>query len=260
MRLFDGTLRSAFAIAVCVTVWCPCVRADSAADLSDLGSAEYSVRQSATRRMLADESLTREALRELYSRATSAEQRQRLLSIAHHVVVRDELAKRVQPGDKGAVGIVPIGLSKEELPELGRAAVGVASVFEGFPAYESLEVGDILLGANGKALGNNDNALLIQQEFVELIQDTPAGGKVIFQTLRDGKVRNITVRLAPLLSLQLYSNDQALRQAINKSWDDFREGLGHDATAGGQGPELTLPPVQENIPQENNLQENPPAE
>src|SRR5262245_2777328 len=73
--------------------------------LRELGSPEFIVRQRASDKLLADETLSVPQIRKLYDVATLPEQRQRLLEVALHHQVRVVQQSLSQPGGPSSLGV-----------------------------------------------------------------------------------------------------------------------------------------------------------
>src|SRR3712207_405945 len=68
---------------------CPALaQTDPSTTLEQLNDSDHAVREAATRRLLRDETLALDALRELYGRAESPEQRHRLIDVLRHHAIR----------------------------------------------------------------------------------------------------------------------------------------------------------------------------
>ncbi len=120
--------------------------------LAGLSSDSYTARQDATERLLADDTLTPNTLSELFAESRSPEQRQRLLAIAHHHLLRQHRQEHFDAADpQGCIGVQLEAVAPNQLASLNRPAARVAATLPGFPAHGRLLPGDLILMIDGRA-------------------------------------------------------------------------------------------------------------
>lgn len=107
--------------------------------------------------------------------------------------VVDQLIERGEVR-RGYLGIAPQSLTADLAESLGlprdRRGVLVAEVIAGTPAAEAgLRNGDVIIRINNEAVNE-------QRELFQRIGNVPPGGQVDLRVIRDGRERNIRVRLA----------------------------------------------------------------
>jgi len=186
------------------------VAVDDTQLLAMLGDDDYAVRQAATRRLLLDSSLTQDDIDSLFTKSETPEQRHRLLRIAKHHDIRRLIAIRF----KDHAGAASMGLShavvqvlvqeEDESETLPRAGVMAALTLPGFPAYATMDPGDVIIEFDGKAVQDNITGALFQRE----IQTRRAGQTIRLKVVRNGAVQTIQMTL---------SNSQALGEAYNNN-------------------------------------------
>jgi C-terminal processing protease CtpA/Prc len=197
----------------------------SSGDLADLDNDQYAIRQQASQRLLADNSLTLDAIAQGYAAATTLEQKHRLMDVAHHHLIRmirDEVFAGEALGSIGiSIGRVPIDAE----PGVEGPAIRVQATLPGFPAYAVLQSGDLITAVNGHApatqvgMGRPDN------QFQQLIQAAAQTGKPIrLSVVSDGKKREVTVAAAGLVSLNAFYNSTtgALAAPVRREWERFQ--------------------------------------
>lgn len=182
-------------VGVMWLVWCGCVfpltgasgqvvvggEDDDARVLALLGDDDYQVRQAATRRLLADDTLTQADLDRLYAACETPEQRHRLLRVARHHVIRRMIRQKYD----GQAGPGSMGLSHQVIPasqDRARTGVLVVMTLPGFPAYAALEPGDVMIDFAGQPLPDKFTAA----QFTKSIQGHAAGEQIRLTLLRDG--------------------------------------------------------------------------
>ncbi len=194
-----------------------------------LGDADFAKRHAAMRKLLADESVTPDEVAAAFAKATSVEQKHRLISIARHHLLRlarnrdFPLPARNVQGQSipGALGLTHGPVISEDLPQLKQSGVRVRRTLPGFPAYASLEVGDLIVGIEGNAIPAGFSAEQISRHFGDAIQLVPAGSSVVLQIHREGKTVDVKVKLAPHASLGgMYQPE--LRANYEREWEKFR--------------------------------------
>jgi len=125
-----------------------------------LGDPSYAVREEATSRLVEGAFRNQEVYAVLAQRSLSAEQRHRLLGVLHDRLIR-------MP--RGAVGIQ---MDQRFLPR-----IVVTDLIPGLPACEVLQIGDRIVGLQGKELKT-------QMEFVKTVQSQPPGTRIALKVER----------------------------------------------------------------------------
>jgi hypothetical protein len=228
--------------------------ADPSTALNDLDSDDYKVREAATHRLLADNTLSVRDVRHLYARAATDEQRQRLLVVARHhflrQVARDKAVKaekvpNLEDAKAGALGVHTDAVTAEELPELKVPAIRVTQRLAGFPAFAALKRDDLIIAVNGVNLSVNNlngpfagrligpdtignRARNIANRFSDLVKRHPAGTEIHFTVVRDRKTIRVDVTLANLNALdemyqQVFDDIFAPQHGLRRQ--DIRFGL-----------------------------------
>lgn len=126
-----------------------------------LGDPSYAVREEATARLVEGTFRKEEVYAVLAQRRLTAEQRHRLLEVLHDRLI-------LTP--RGAVGIQ---MDQRFLPN----RVVVIDLIPGLPACEVLQVGDRIVGLQGKDLAT-------QMDFVRTVQSQPPGTKISLKVER----------------------------------------------------------------------------
>lgn len=226
-RFVHGYLATMLALfAVCLFVPQAVHAEISADDLKQLGDKSYAVRHAATRKLLADESVSTQDLVKAYTLVTLPEQRQRLITIARHHKVREIRLKRFGRNARlGALGLTHSAVSADEMPKLARSAVRVDKVFAGFPAYVHLEAGDLIIGIQHQPIPNGMTRDQISTHFRNVIQSMPAHKPAEFTVYRGGKQYEVKVELASLDALTEMYLPEGLQHDYQKQWDAFYQSM-----------------------------------
>jgi PDZ domain len=198
--------------------------------LAGLGDGDYHVRQAATRRLLSDDTLSRDDLDRLYAASETPEQRHRLLRVARHHVIRRMIRKKYD----GQAGPGSMGLSHQVIPasamgDPARTGVLVVMTLPGFPAYAALEPGDVIIDFAGQPLPEK----LTSAQFPQLIRAHMTGEQVRLTVLRDGETLEVMFKLEHGQALgEVYdANGLRLAAAYRQAWQTRRaemEGLVQD--------------------------------
>lgn len=209
------------------------------APLEDLGSPDYATRERATRALLTDETRSVEALCGLFARATTPEQRVRLIDVICHHVVRQLREEAFD--DRGGPAI---GVSHEVLPaalvprpaqaagiggdrEAQRAgetggAVYVLATLPGFPGHAWFEPGDLIVAIDGRPLP----ADLTADGFQAILRQSHAGEMLGFTVVRNGERLHVRLELASAAALaRMYGNNPLLKPPYLGAWLAVRDRL-----------------------------------
>jgi hypothetical protein len=169
--------------------------------LADLDADEFDVRHLATRRLLADETITIEALADAYARAQTLEQRQRLLDVFRHQYLRLAMIAVAVPKAAGGIGASLDSLTAEDTGALKTPVVRVSGVFPGFPSYAALEHGDMVTAVDGKPLADAQTSEEVFARFRQGVQGRGAGQRIAMTLVRGGKTIEVKVELVSILAL-----------------------------------------------------------
>ncbi|MAE65387.1 MAG: hypothetical protein CMJ18_14035 [Phycisphaeraceae bacterium] len=185
-----------------------------AGQLEALGSEKYEARTEATVRLLADTSISEDTIVQMYARATSVEQRERLLDIARHHLLR-RLRIKLSPGSEdGSIGIYPAPMPRQALRKLRQPAIQVRRTLPGFPAYERLQAGDLILEIDGRRLGQKANGPDLSIQFVQMIKAKKAGRRIRLSILRYDQPKTVIVELAGRSALEaIYPEHRMIMRA-----------------------------------------------
>jgi len=217
-------------VLAAVLVSAAAARADlSATDVKALGDADFSTRQAAMRKLLADEAVTPDQIAKAFPAAESVEQKHRLITLARHHLLRlarqRDFPFRREPGlptVPGALGLTHGPVTSDELPQLKQSGVRIRRTLPGFPAHAALETGDLILAIEGNPLPANFTSEQISRYFGDAIQMVQAGQTVTLSVHRDGKTVDVKVKLAPHAALSgMYQPE--LRSVYEKEWAAYRE-------------------------------------
>ncbi|MCE9592436.1 MAG: hypothetical protein K8S99_18170 [Planctomycetes bacterium] len=190
--------------------------------LHDLASEDFNVRRSATHTLLADNRLTVEELAQVYRRATTPEQRNRLVEVARHHFLRREQEALASAGGAGSMGVIltpQMPLEPGERPAPG--SVRIAATFPGFPAYVHLEPGDTITALDDQPL---DGDAEVQNRFIAAIQSRKAGSELRLTLDRNGQTVKVTMQLAAFMGLkQIFDSTPTMLQgAYYTKWSELR--------------------------------------
>lgn len=214
--------------------------------LAALDDAEFAVRESASAFLLTDNTLDKEVLKELMKKAKSPEQRQRLLRVAEHHVLRemrerefgdlqrqDEALRdeRFQPASRPAsVGYSYDPVLAHENPQADLPGVRVVATMPGFPGHAHLRRDDIIVQINGRGLSNHLTENDITDWVKRQIATRQAGQTIDFTVLRDGKPLAIQMVCAEGVALNyMYTTDAfeaaARKEPYQRAWEQARDEL-----------------------------------
>ncbi|MEO0476853.1 MAG: PDZ domain-containing protein, partial [Planctomycetota bacterium] len=219
--------------------------------IAGLDHAEFAVRESAEAHLLTDNTLGRAALETLIKEAKSPEQRQRLLRLAEHHVLR-ELRERdfglgaEQPADvdlqepnvfggRAAARPAAVGYSYDPVlardnPQAELPGVEVIATMPGFPGHAHLRTGDIIVQINGQSLSIHHREHDITNWVRWQISSKQAGEKISFTVLRNGELLAIDMICAEGKALDhMYSTNAfaaaSRREPYRSAWLDARDEL-----------------------------------
>ncbi len=160
--------------------------------LSDLGHAEARTRDAAVGRLLTHKLLTDEQIARTYAAATLPEVRHRLIRIARH-----RFLKTVKPEAEGrddfagsCLGVTFSIVYPVTDPD-ATPGVMITSTLEGFPAYEKLRVGDMIVGYEGQPLPRG----LDIGTFIAIIQRNKPGDLIEFDLMRQEVKQTVAMKL-----------------------------------------------------------------
>lgn len=173
--------------------------------LARLNHSDYKVRVEATRELLAQDKLGDADIERLFARASTPEQRHRLLVVARHHMLRHARENQFVRGSRGSLGVSIQHVEAHQLPGYDHGAVYIDRTFPGFPAYWRLQRGDMVVAINGEkptGLQGNEITMFLQTRIMRLGPGSP----VQLTILRDGGVMDVTVNLASFEALsKMYS-------------------------------------------------------
>ncbi len=202
---------------------------DDAQVLADLGSEDYAVRQAATRRLLQDDDLTQDDLDRLFVQCETPEQRHRLLRIARHHDIRRMIETRFRdttgPGSMGLSHTV-VQVRTEEADESQaqpRTGVMAALTLPGFPAYATMDPGDVIIEFDGQPIPEK----VIGQTFLQMIKAKRAGDTIRMTVVRNGSTVEVQMTLnnSQALSEAYDINGVTLNNPYRKQWAQTREAM-----------------------------------
>ncbi len=168
----------------------------SQAQLADLNADDYATRVEATRKLLQDTRLSAADVIKAFGRSRTLEQRHRLMSVAWHHLLREQLETSSVEGTTGAIGINLAAVSTQQLAGIPDAAIVVTDTSPGFPGYAYLEPHDLILRVNGQPLPQLPDQNDVHIHFVNMIERMPPGTRIELTVRRRGKIVNESFRLA----------------------------------------------------------------
>ena len=214
--------------------------------LAGLDAAEFAVRESAEAFLLTDNALGKAVLKQLIQQAKSPEQRQRLLRVAEHHVLREmrdrDFGNRPKAEDNEQAGPfqaqsrpASVGYSYEpvlahENPDADLPGVRVIATMPGFPGYAHLRRGDIIVQINGQGLSNHHREHDITNWVRWQIASHQAGDTINFTVQRDGKLLKVEMVCAEGLALDhMYTTDAfesaARKGQYQREWEEAYQEL-----------------------------------
>ncbi|MEX2214702.1 MAG: PDZ domain-containing protein [Phycisphaeraceae bacterium] len=204
------------------------LRADvTAGDMAALKDDDFAKRVAVTRKLLADDTLTPQQIARAYQASSSAEAKHRLMTIARHHFVRRMREQEFGKEDpqRGALGLTHAPMTSDQMPELGKSAVIVKRTLPGFPAYATLEAGDLILAIDGEPIPPGITSDQITTMFGDRIQRIDAGKTAQFTILRDGKTLDVNVTTASHNALRLMYNTGGLEDRYQRAWLGFHDAM-----------------------------------
>ncbi len=202
------------------------------AQLQDLNATDWPTRQAAQRTLLGDAALTDAELDAMYAAATSPEQRQRLCDVALHHLLRRQRSVRDPGAGHGSLGISMSNIANPEPGFSERGAVQVTITFPGFPAFAHLQVGDIIVGIEGRRFDERLSVERSQSYFKERIQKYRPGDEISLMVWREGELLTVQFPTANFEDLgELFNTNRAsaghlpLNDPYQRAWDHRRAQL-----------------------------------
>jgi hypothetical protein len=193
--------------------------------LRRLGDSHFSVRQAAMDALLKDASLTLEKIDGLYRRATDEEQRQRLLVVARHHMLRLMAIARSGVGRRGVIGINMHPVIVDNSPQSRELAVRVTAVLAGFPGYVHLRAGDLILSLDRVPVADAES-------LSNIVMQKKPGDLVNVTVLRAGRRVAVRFRLFDYRAMrEMYSLPSArqpvsrLLPLFSKKWRQLRRSM-----------------------------------
>ena len=223
---------TAWAVSLATVQWTFAAEPDALLDR--LQETDYVTRRDATEKLLQDRRMDMDRLGQLWQRASDLEQRQRLLQVTRHHLIRRSVQQAF--GDDGP-GF--IGIRLEPAADDSDAAVRVAWTFPGFPGYAHLRPGDLIVALNDVALNDAGQDNGAGSTFDRRIRSLRAGALIRLTVRRAGQVVDICFALGNHAAFdQVYRpqalahHPHALHGALGQSWLDARRKLeARDTTA-----------------------------
>ena len=205
------------------------LNADDAQVLADLGSEDFALRQYVTQRMLQDNGLTQDDLDRLFAKSQTPEQRHRLLRIARHHDIRRMIDARFQDqASSGSMGlshaVVRVQVAEDEKSTAeSRAGIMAALTLPGFPAYATMDPGDVIIEFDGQPMPDKVTGPMFQQ----MIQGRRAGDTIDLTIVRSGVVDRIEMTLSNSQALgEVYhSSGVVLNSPYREQWAKTREAM-----------------------------------
>ncbi len=212
--------------------------------LAGLDDAAFAVRESAEAFLLTDDSLSKAVLKQLIQQAKSPEQRQRLLRVAEHHILR-EMRERdfgevpddalIFPRQEDRKRPASVGYSYEpvlahENPDADLPGVRVIATMPGFPGHAHLRRGDIIVQINGQGLSNHHREHDITNWVRWQIASREAGDTIDFTLLRGGKLLAVKMVCAEGIALDhMYTTDAfesaARKGGYQREWEEAYQEL-----------------------------------
>ncbi len=176
--------------------------------IAALDAESWPIRETATLRLLRDESLTPDSIAKALGQPLSPEQRLRLMLVAEHHVIRLMGQRLVTQPGKASLGVALEWLVPEEVAELGRPGARVEATLPGFPAYGVLQLGDLIVALNGQGIDPSIMGEAMVQVLRDMIQTHSSGDVVELTIVRDALMQQIKVKLGSLDAMRtLYEPD-----------------------------------------------------
>ena len=209
---------------------------DEAEVLAKLGHDDWAVRQQVSRQLLADADLTGSQIDSLFSRATNAEQRHRLLDVARHHLLREVGRRQAAKGDQACLGVGLLPINPSQIKGMDQPLSYVDRTYPGLPGFVWFVPGDMIMAiddqrAPARKPGQTHSFI------TDFIKAHSPGDMVTITVRRDGRTLNVAVRLADRNALvHLYGEHQnapaggTLRPEHRQEWQQRRKeliGLNH---------------------------------
>ncbi len=197
----------------------------SADVLDELGDADYHRRDEATRRLLADSTLTLAEVGRMYARARTPEQRHRLLSVAEHHAIRQMRERIFPPMGQGSIGLSHAMAPANTLPGIDATAIRVVMTIPGFPGHELLRPGDLITAFDDEPFPIG----MTQTDFKALIKNRRKGGRIALSLLRDGRPVRVEMSLAGSNALEamypINGDTLMLDRPFRDEWRRLRDAI-----------------------------------
>lgn len=230
--------------------------------IAGLDHADFAVRESAEAFLLTDNTLDKAALQQLIQQAKSPEQRQRLLRVAEHHVLRGmrerDFGNQPQAGDDEQIDpfrdpsrSASVGYSYEpvlahENPDADLPGVRVTATMPGFPGHAHFRRGDIIVQINGQGLSNHHREHEITNWVRSQIASHEAGDTIGFTIQRGGKLLAVEVVCAEGPALDhMYTTDGFDSAARKGQYQREWEAAHHELAAQMPKPKVLTPVVLE---------------
>ena len=168
--------------------------------LESLASPPYEQRVTATQRLMQLEFVDTDRLEQALADTGSVEAQHRLLRVLRHRAVLS-MREEVDNREGGSLGVRFEPAPAHTVPNQMQPGVRIVLTLPGFPAFEKLRAGDIVLTLDGQPLSHRDPA----SDFADRIATHPLGLAMELGILRDGD--GMRVNLTP-------ASSQALQQLI----------------------------------------------
>jgi len=183
--------------------------------LARLGDDRYAVREAISDQLLCDVEIAAARIDRLYAAADSLEQRHRLLRIARHHLLRNVRNEQYPGGQQGSLGVSIKEVEQSQLPEVGQASIYVARTYPGFPAFEKLRVGDLILSIEGQKPANQTGIEIVKFLQNKIIEHQ-AGELVKLVVRREGENFEMQIMLANMDALKgMYDSRTIQEIALN---------------------------------------------
>ncbi|MEM1353809.1 MAG: hypothetical protein AAGC44_10370 [Planctomycetota bacterium] len=198
-----------------------------------LGDIDFEVRQEAMARLVADDTLDELVLRELLVKAETVEQRERLLIIAEHHVIR-ELREQFE-ADLAFIGTAGVGFTYHAIepglnPHTERGASVVTHTMPGFPGFVHLRPGDVIVEINEiPCFSRDENSIQIWVQ--RSISRQNAGSRITMVVYRRGVEMKLDFSASSITALNHFyqpSSDwgrSRLARDYREHWEGVRERL-----------------------------------
>ncbi|MAG17068.1 MAG: PDZ domain-containing protein [Pirellulaceae bacterium] len=222
---------------------------DDARLMGQLSRFDYASRQRARKRLLLRDDLTEQGYKRLIDQAKFPEQRHRILDAARHHMLRKSIVRDFQGHVPGSLGVRLHEASDEATLRAGAPAVRLGATMPGFPAYASIEPGDLLVAVNQQNIPVGKTARSGLAEVVsQMIRTNIADREITLTVFRRGRLVDVRVTLAPYNALDsrtqksIFTPYGHLRPKYQLEWRELRARLVADVTL--EAPMTVTIPVQ----------------